>query len=77
MHILNNFEMTYCKPIPTVTLMNMKKPNETYFNLGEIDPHIYRHMIASLMYLVNITPDIGYALNVLSHFMSNREKHTR
>jgi hypothetical protein len=56
MHILNNFEMTYCKPIPIVMLMNMKKLNETSFDSGEIDPHIYRHMIASLMYLVNIDP---------------------
>ena len=62
--------MTYCKPIRTVTLMNMKKPNETSSDLGEIDQHIYRHMIASLMYLVNIGPDIGYAVNVLSQFMS-------
>jgi len=42
MHILNNFEMTYYKPIPTVMLMNMKKMNETSFDLGEIDPHIYK-----------------------------------
>jgi hypothetical protein len=74
MHILNNFEMTYCKPIPTVTLMNMKKPNETSSDSGKIDPHIYRHMIASLMYLVNIGPDIGYAVNVLSQFMSQPRK---
>jgi hypothetical protein len=56
MHILNNFEMTYSKPIPTVMLMNMKKPNKTSSDSGEIDPHIYRHMIASMMYLVNISP---------------------
>ena len=48
--------MTYSKPIPTVMLMNMKKPNKTSSDSGEIDPHIYRHMIASLMYLVNIGP---------------------
>jgi hypothetical protein len=56
MHILNNFEMTYSKTIPTVMLMNMKKLNETSSDSGEIDPHIYRHMIASLMYLVNTSP---------------------
>jgi hypothetical protein len=58
----------------TVTLMNMKKPNETSSDSGEIDQHIYRHMIASLMYLVNIGPDIGYAVNVLSQFMSQSRK---
>jgi hypothetical protein len=55
-------------------LMNMKKPNETSSDSGEIDPHIYRHMIASLMYLVNIRPDIVYAVNVLSEFMSQPRK---
>jgi hypothetical protein len=55
-------------------LINMNKTNETCFDLGEIDPHIYRHMIASLMYLVNIGPDIGYAVNVLSEFMSEPRK---
>jgi hypothetical protein len=41
MHILNNFEMTYWKPIPTVMLMNMKNLNETSYDSGEIDRHIY------------------------------------
>jgi hypothetical protein len=66
--------MTYCKPIPTVMLMNVKNPNETSFDSGEIDPHIYRHMIAPLMYLVNIEPHIGYAVNVFSDFMSQPRK---
>jgi hypothetical protein len=77
MHILNNFEMTYCKHISTVTFMNMKKPNETSSDSGEIDPHIYRHMIASLMYLVSIGPDIGYAVNVLSRFTKHVLRYLR
>jgi hypothetical protein len=55
-------------------LMNMKKLNETSSNAGEIGPHIYRHMIASLMYPINIGLDIGYAVNVLSEFMSQPRK---
>jgi hypothetical protein len=62
--------MTYCKPIPTVMLMNMKKSNETSSDSGEIDPHIYRPMIAPLMYLVKIEPDIGYAVIVLRNASS-------
>ena len=55
----------------------MNKPNETSSDSGEIDPHIYRHMIASLMYLVNIAPDIGYAVNVLSEFtIQPRKTHS-
>jgi hypothetical protein len=72
--MLNNFGMTYYKPIPTPKVMNMKKPNETSFDLGDIDPHIYRHMIASLMHPVNIRPDICYAMSVLSQFMSQARK---
>jgi hypothetical protein len=50
--------------------MNMKKSNETSSDSGEIDPHIYRHMIAPLMYLVKIEPDIGYAVIVLRNASS-------
>ena len=55
--------------------MNMKKPNDTSSDLGEIDTHIYKHMIASLMYHVNIVPNIGNAVNVLSEFMSQPRKN--
>jgi hypothetical protein len=43
---------------------------------GEIDPHIYRQLIGSLMYLVNTRPDICYAMSVLSQFMCQlRQTH--
>jgi hypothetical protein len=35
---------------------------------------IYRHMIASLMYLVNIRPHTVYAVNLLCEFMSQLTK---
>jgi hypothetical protein len=72
--MLNNFGMTYYKPIPTPMVMNMKKLNATSSDLGDIDPHIYRHMIASLMHHVNIRPDICYVMSVLSQFMSQARK---
>jgi hypothetical protein len=75
--MLNNFGMAYYKPIATPMVMNMKKPKETSSNLGDIDPHIYRHMIASLMHLVNIRLDIRYVVSVLSHFMSQPRKTHR
>ena len=41
----------------------------------EIDPHVYRQLIRSLMYLIN-RPDSCYAMNVLSQFMSQpRQNH--
>jgi hypothetical protein len=68
--------MTDCKSMPTSMVMNLKKINEASSNLGEIDPHPYRQLIGSLMYLVNTRPDICYTVNVLSQFMSQlRQTH--
>jgi hypothetical protein len=74
--ILKKFGMTECKSMPTPMVMDLKKMNDSSIDLGEIDPHLYRQLIGSLMYLVNTRPDICYALNVLSQFMSHlRETH--
>ena len=64
------------KSMPTPMVMNLKKMNEASFDSGEIDPHLYRHMIGSLMYLVNTKPDRCYAVNVLSQFRVSRERLT-
>jgi hypothetical protein len=68
--ILKKFGMTECKSMPTSMVMDLKKMNDD--DLGEIDPQL----IGSLIYLVNTRPDICYAVNVLSQFMSqSRETH--
>jgi hypothetical protein len=41
-----------------------------YDDSEKIDPHVYRQLIGSLMYLVNTKLDICYAANVLSQSMS-------
>jgi hypothetical protein len=51
-------------------VMDLKKMNEASTNSGVIDPHLYRQLIGSLMYMVNIKPIICYVVNVLSQFMS-------
>jgi hypothetical protein len=61
--------MTDCKSMPTLMVMNLKKMNEASSDSCEIDPHIYRQLIGSLMYLVNTRPDVCYAVSVLSQFM--------
>jgi hypothetical protein len=72
--ILKKFSMTECKSMPTPMVMDFKKMSD--IDLGEIDPHLYRQLIGSLMYLVNTGPDISYAVNVLNQFMSQlRQTH--
>jgi hypothetical protein len=57
-------------------VMDLKKMNKASTDSGEIDPHLYRQLIGSLMYLVNTRHDICYEVNVLSQFMSqSRQTH--
>ena len=70
------FEMMDCKSMLTPMMMNLKKMNEASSDLDDIDPHVYRQLIGSLMYLVNTRSDICYEVNVLSQFMSlTRQTH--
>jgi hypothetical protein len=63
--ILKKFGMIELKSMPTPMVMDLKKMNDVSTDSGEIDPHLYRQLIGSLMYLVNTRPDIFYALNYL------------
>jgi hypothetical protein len=68
--------MIDCNPMPTPMVMNLKKLNETSSYSRDIDPHIYKHLIGSLMYMVNKRPNIYYAVSALGQFMSqSRKKH--
>jgi hypothetical protein len=70
--ILKKFSMTECKSMPTPMVMELKKIYDAPTDSGEIDPQLR----GSLMYLVNTRPDICYAVNVLSQFMSQpRQTH--
>ena len=73
MEILKNFSVTECKSMPTQMVMDLKKMSD--IDYGDVDPHLYRQLIGSLMYLVNTRSNICYAVNVLSLFMS-QPKHT-
>jgi hypothetical protein len=66
--------MTECRSMPTPMVIDLKKMSD--IDSGEVDPHLYKQLIGSLMYLVNTRPDICYAVNVLSQFMSQpRQTH--
>ena len=67
---IKEVHMIECKSIPTLMMMNLKKINDDDSN--EIVPQL----IGSLMYLVNTRLDLCYAMNVLSHSMSqSRQTH--
>jgi hypothetical protein len=50
--------------IATPMVINLKKVVTSYLEL--VDPRIYRELIGSLMYLVNIGKDICFVVNTLS-----------
>jgi hypothetical protein len=62
--ILKKFSMTECKSM----VMDLKKMNKD--DSDEIDSQL----IGSMMYLVNTRLDSCYAVNVLSHSMSQRRQ---
>jgi hypothetical protein len=74
--ILKKLGMTECKSMPTPMVMDLKKMNGASTDSGEIDPHLYRQLIGSPMYLVKTKLDIWYAVNVLSSLV-NRDRLTR
>jgi hypothetical protein len=51
----------------TTMVTNLKKVVTSYSEL--VDPRMYRKLIGSLMYLVNIGSDICFTMNTLSNFM--------
>ncbi|KAF7842141.1 Copia protein [Senna tora] len=66
--LLKKFNMLDCAPVPTpmVTGRQFSKTNGTPIK----DHVLYRQMVGSLQYLTNTRPDISYAVNKLSQFLS-------
>ena len=62
--ILKRFGMLDCESmtIPMTTNLNLLKDDAS----ETIDSTLYRHIIGSLMYLTNTTPDICFVVNTLS-----------
>ena len=63
--MLQKFGMTDSKPMTTL-ITNLKKLQGSDSSL--MDPTSYRHLVGSLMYLVNTRPDKFYVVNILSQF---------
>ena len=67
--ILKRFGMMDCKDITTPMASNMKLLSDASSEL--VDAMMYRHMIGSLMYLMNTRPNICFAVNTLSQYLTD------
>jgi hypothetical protein len=66
--------MEGCRPMFTPMITNWKKLSASDSQL--VDATIYRQLIGSLMYLVNIRPDICFVVNTLNqHMVESRSVH--
>ena len=61
--ILKIFDMLDCKSMETPMDTNLKFLSDESLEL--VDMTRYRHIIGSLMYLMNISPDICFVVNTL------------
>jgi len=68
--LLEIFGMTECKSMATPMEMNIKKLCGEAARPDLANPSEYRQLIGALMFLVNTHPDICYAVNTLSQFMT-------
>eukprot|EP00253_Pinus_taeda_P019324 PITA_19324 len=64
--ILERFCMEGCIPMATPMITNWKKMHASDSELVNLT--LYRHLISSLMYLVNTRLDLCFTINILSQF---------
>ena len=62
--ILKRFRMMDCKAMTTPMASNLKLLSDASSNL--VDATMYHQIIGSLMYLMNMIPDIFFVVNTLS-----------
>ncbi|TXG53197.1 hypothetical protein EZV62_022366 [Acer yangbiense] len=70
--LLKRFHMTNCKPVTTPIASNEKLQQDD--GAEKVDPTIFRKLVVSLIYLTNTRPNIAFAVNLVSRFMSNPSK---
>ena len=67
--ILKRFRMMDCKAMTTPMASNLKILSDASSEM--VDATMYRQMIGSLMYLTNTRPDMYFAVNTLSQFLTD------
>ena len=71
---LQRFGMMDCKPMATLMTTNLKLLHDASSEIA--DATLFQRMIGSLMYLTNTRPDICFAVNTLSQYMTQpRQVH--
>ena len=67
--ILKRFGMMDCETMATSIASNLKLSSDA--SSDSVDATMYSQMIGSLMYLTNMRPDICFAVNTLSQFLTD------
>ena len=67
--ILKRFGMMECKAMTVFIASNLKLLSDA--SLESDDAMMYHQMIGSLMYLTNTRPDICFAMNTLSQYLTD------
>ena len=67
--ILKRFRMLDCKEITTPVAYNLKILSDV--SSESVDTMMYHQVIGSLMYMMNTRPDICFAVNPLSQFLTD------
>jgi hypothetical protein len=65
--IMKRFDMMDCRAMSTPVETNMKLLVDTSSEI--VDVTLYRHMIGSLMYMMNTRPNICFVVNTLSQYL--------
>ena len=72
LEVLKEASMTACKPSKVPMEQNLKLSK--FHGKLLFDPGMYRRLVGRLLYLTITRPDIGYAVNKLSQFVSKPKK---
>ena len=72
LEVLKEAGMTTCKPSKVPMEQNLKLSK--FHGKLLSDPRMYRRLVVRLLYLTITRPDIGYAWNKLSQFVSKPKK---
>ena len=67
--ILKRFEMMECKAMATTMASNLNLLSDA--SSESVDATMYHQMIGSLMYLMNMRPEIFFVVNTLSQFLTS------